>query len=182
MSTTLDWVSIPGGICHFGDRRRPAQVAELEWTRTPISSMSVMDDTPLPLVEISFFEAVELARSIGARLPTSAEWEWMAAGAERRTFPWGDHPWDPARANLLPSGVGAPTVPGAFPAGATPEGMLDVAGNVWEWTTTEVFADGRVIRGGSYTAQPLYARCTFLNAAPQELRSKGIGVRFVREV
>jgi iron(II)-dependent oxidoreductase len=56
-----------------------------------------------------------------------------------------------------------------------------VAGNVWEWTASPAMGDGYVIRGGSYASAPLYAQCTFLNAAPAELRSAGIGLRVVRE-
>ena len=70
---------------------------------------------------------------------------------------------------------------GRFPAGATPEGMLDVAGNVWEWTATAAMGNGYVIRGGSYASQPAYARTTFLNAAPAGLRSPGLGFRVVRD-
>jgi formylglycine-generating enzyme len=61
-----------------------------------------------------------------------------------------------------------------------PQGLLDVAGNVREWTATRVMGGGYVIRGGSYASKPLYARCTFLNAVHAQRRSPGIGVRPVR--
>ena len=105
----------------------------------------------------------------------------MAAGAGRRRYPWGEAEWGPSLANLLPAGTGGPVPAGRFPAGATPEGMLDVAGNVWEWTATAAMGNGYVIRGGSYASQPAYARTAFLNAAPADLRSPGLGFRVVRD-
>jgi iron(II)-dependent oxidoreductase len=105
----------------------------------------------------------------------------MAAGPGRRRYPWGEAEWDPSLANLLPAGSSGPVRAGRFPAGATPEGMLDVAGNVWEWTATPAMGNGYVIRGGSYASQPAYARTTFLNAAPAALRSPGLGFRVVRD-
>jgi iron(II)-dependent oxidoreductase len=63
----------------------------------------------------------------------------------------------------------------------TPEGVLDVAGNVWEWTATRVPGDGAVIRGGSYNSPCGYARCAYSNEAPIAVQSAGIGVRVVRE-
>jgi iron(II)-dependent oxidoreductase len=58
--------------------------------------------------------------------------------------------------------------------------VLDLAGNVWEWTSSPAMGGGRIIRGGSYASPPLYAQTTFLNAAPAEHRSPGISVRPVR--
>jgi formylglycine-generating enzyme len=176
------WIMVPGGTCCFGDRSRSVPVADLQWMRTLVTRAQVAaGDSDRPAVGLTFGEALDAASSLGGRLPTSVEWEWMAAGARQRRFPWGDDDWEPGRGNLLPAGIGAVTAVAQFPAGATPEGLLDVAGNVWEWTTTATFADGRVIRGGSYASRVLYARSTFLNAAPAELRSAGIGLRAVRE-
>ncbi len=182
----LEWIEVTGGVCAFGDDARPVPVPTLLWTRTPIAYGHLPSEHPgvgprFPLAEISHAEAADIASQLGGRLPRSAEWEWMAAGPDRRRWPWGNTPWQPAFANLRDSGHGTVTPVDTHPEGATPEGVFDVAGNVWEWTASTAMSDGVVIRGGSYAAPPLYAQCTFLNAAPAELRSRGIGLRVVRE-
>ncbi|MDF5759033.1 SUMF1/EgtB/PvdO family nonheme iron enzyme [Spongiactinospora sp. TRM90649] len=173
----LTWIFVPGGTCEYGDEGRPVSVRHLRWTATAITT-----DDDRPLTGVSHGEATDIAARLGGRLPTSAEWEWMAAGPERRPYPWGDQPWQPDLANLRGSLVGNPEPVGAHPKGATPLGLLDVAGNVWEWTSTTTLGKGAIIRGGSFASLPLYARCTFLNAAPVELASPGIGFRVVREL
>jgi len=176
------WLLIPGGRCRYGDNTRLVEVVPLLWTATPVTPDHLGDTGPgLPLTRVSHEQARVIARALGGRLPRSAEWEWMAAGADRRRYPWGEAEWDPSLANLLPTNLDGPVPAGRFPAGATPEGMLDVAGNVWEWTATPTMGSGYVIRGGSYASQPAYARTTFLNAAPAALRSPGLGFRVVRD-
>jgi iron(II)-dependent oxidoreductase len=176
------WLLIPGGQCRYGDNARPVEVAPLLWTATPVTPRHLGESGPcVPVTRVSHEQAAAIARALGGRLPRSAEWEWMAAGAGRRRYPWGEAEWDPSLANLLPAGADGPVPAGRFPAGATPEGMVDVAGNVWEWTATTAMGNGYVIRGGSYASQPAYARTTFLNAAPAALRSPGLGFRVVRD-
>jgi formylglycine-generating enzyme len=182
----LEWVLIPGGGCRYGDAGRPVPVGPLWWTATVIThghagEPANPDPATLPVTQINQAEADAVARDLGGRLPRSVEWEWMAAGPEVRTYPWGEEPWLPGRANLRDSGHRRPLPVGSCPAGATPDGLLDVAGNVWEWTASSVLGDGAIIRGGSYNSLPLYARSRFLNAAPRSLRSPGIGFRVVRE-
>lgn len=181
---TDEWVLIPGGRCLYGDAARPVQVPALLWTATPVTGRHLGGrgpDARLPLTGVTCDEAAAIASTLGGRLPRSAEWEWMAGGPRRRRYPWGDMDWHPGLAALLPSGLQGPAPACCRRAGATPEGVLDVAGNVWEWTATAVMGDGRIIRGASYASPPLYAQTTFLNAAPAELRSRGLGFRVVRE-
>lgn len=184
---SVDWVEIPAGVCNFGDAERRVPVQTLLWSRTPITYGNLQQEPPdhlglrYPVTDLSQVEASAVAERLGGRLPRSVEWEWMAAGAQRRRWPWGSSKWQAALANLRDSGHGTVTAVDTHPDGATPEGMLDVAGNVWEWTASTSMGDGAILRGGSYAAPPLYAQCTFLNAAPVELRSPGIGFRVVRE-
>jgi sulfatase modifying factor 1 len=176
------WVLVEGGRCLFGDAARPVVIGPLWWTTTPVTPAGLgITGAGVPVTGVTQSEAAVIAGRLTGRLPRSSEWEWMAAGAGRRRFPWGDADWDPERAVLLPSGCTGPVQAGTHPEGATPEGILDVAGNVWEWTASPVMGGGYVIRGGSYASQPLYAQTTFLNAAPAELRSGGVGLRVVRE-
>lgn len=182
----VEWIEIPGGTCLFGDQARPIAVRTLLWTRTPVTaaqhaSDDLCDRPQHPITNIDHQMAEEFAGRLGGRLPRSVEWEWMASGPGRRLWPWGNDEWCPERANLRGSGWERTTPVTAHEAGRTPDGMLDVAGNVWEWTASSTMGDGFVIRGGSYASPALYARCTFLNAVPAELRSPGIGFRVVRE-
>ncbi|SHF60593.1 formylglycine-generating enzyme family protein [Streptoalloteichus hindustanus] len=181
----VEWVEVPGGTCVFGDKARQIKVSTLLWTRTPITHAQLRGERGgeralHPVTSLSHAQAAEIAETLGGRLPTSVEWEWMAGGSARRRWPWGDQEWTPERANLRGSGVDTTSPVDAHPAGATPEGLLDVAGNVWEWTARSTMGNGAVLRGGSYASPPLYARTTFLNAAPAELASPGIGLRVVR--
>jgi formylglycine-generating enzyme len=183
----LKWIVVVGGMCRVGDYPRPVPVPTLLWTRTPIAYCHLASEysgaeARYPVTEINHAEAVEIATRFGGRLPRSAEWEWMAVGPQRLRWPWGNDPWRPEYANLREAGVDAVTPVDSHPDGATPDGLLDVAGNVWEWTLHSTPGNGFVIRGGSYSTPVAQAQFPIVNAAPAELRSRGIGLRVVREV
>jgi sulfatase modifying factor 1 len=186
-SMPLRWVPILGGTCRFGDSACLRGVGDLLVAATPLTYRNLgrageTDDAGLPITGVDHDDASRLAALVGGRLPTSAEWEWLAGGPKRRPYPWGEQLWAPHLARLRGPAVEyeGPAPVGRYLAGATPQGLLDVAGNVWEWTASRVMGGGYVIRGGSYASKPLYGRCTFRNAVHAERRSPGIGVRPVR--
>ena len=92
-----------------------------------------------PVVHVSWHDALAycgwLTQVTGKsfRLPSEAEWEKAARGTDGRVYPWGNQ-WDAERCNTKESDIGATTPVGAYPQGASPYGLLDMAGNVWEWT------------------------------------------------
>src|ERR1035441_7430041 len=114
----------------------------------------------------------------------SAEWEWEARGKQNREYPRGNEEPDATRANYNESGPQQATPVGLYPCGATPEGVEDMAGNVWEWTESWYDPEKKfkVLRGGSWRFNASNLRASFrLNNVP-EFRSKDIGFRVAREV
>ena len=94
-----------------------------------------------PVVNISWYDAIAYCRWLAEvtgklyRLPSEAEWEKGARGNDGRIYPWGNQ-WDAERCNAGKGTQGDTTPVGTYPQGASPYGLLDMAGNVWEWTRT----------------------------------------------
>ncbi len=118
-----------------------------------------------PVANVSLEDAQAYCRWRGKRLPTADEWEFAARGVEGRRYPWGNESPDGTRANFCDTncpkawhnfdhddGFAGPAPVGSFPAGATPDGLLDMGGNIREWTATTDGDLADVKGGGFYNA------------------------------
>lgn len=153
---------------------------------------------------VSWYEANAYARWLAKltgqpwRLPTEAEWEkaarWDPARRLSRIYPWGDH-FEAGRCRSKESGIRGYATVGTYPSGASPCGVQDMAGNVWEWTSSlpkpypynqkdereqASALENRILRGGSLAATQKYVRAAFRQSGSPGMVNAGNGFRLVR--
>jgi formylglycine-generating enzyme required for sulfatase activity len=146
-----------------------------------------------PRETVSWYEAMAFCAWLSQRLgypvtlPTEVQWEKAGRGIDGRTFPWGPE-WLEGFANTSESGIGRTSAVGIFPQGQSPYGVMDLAGNVWEWCLNEYERPERVqrtgreprgVRGGSWVDDQADARAVARSDGRPGNRNDGRGFRGV---
>jgi formylglycine-generating enzyme required for sulfatase activity len=153
-----------------------------------------------PVVSVSWFEASAYCEWFGSRLPKEAEWERVARGAQSARYPWGDQPKLSGFHANYDSKPGYPTPVGLYPLGNSQEGLSDLLGNVWEWTS-DWFGDAyhqqsltvgptgpditlacKVVRGSSWENAEPSVRASSRSKYRPVLRIRRIGFRCAGEL
>jgi toxoflavin biosynthesis protein ToxD len=187
-------------VSTFAMSRTPVTVAQWEAFLKDVERGRIDEGQPAdhPIDHVTWTDANRFCEwfrtktGLRVRLPTELEWERAARGDDAREYPWGDR-YEVGRGNLAELGIGTTTPVGSFPGGASCFGLLDMAGNVDEWTAslyapypgapTEVPAvehwaiDPHVTRGGGFSHHRDLARCARRHAVYAPMQ--GAGFRLV---
>lgn len=148
-----------------------------------------------PVTDIDWAQANAYAQWVGGSLPTEAMWEKACRGNDLRTYPWGEQAPDATLLNFPASGISGTVAVGSYPAGASPYGAFDLAGNVWEYTADwygeayyaqsplenpkgPLTGSDRVLRGGSWRTEA-NVRCAYRGWYNPDPRNAFLGFRVV---
>ena len=166
------------GLIHPFERTAPYR-----WKNTELTAGR--EDHPVVLVsyEDANAYAAWLSDMTGQqwRLPSEAEWEKAARGTDGRAFPWGDD-FDPAKLNSHDAGPFGTVPVGSYPQAESPYGVLDAAGEVFEWTSTPGRSGRHIVKGGSWDDKGRgVCRPAARHSRPDDIKHILIGFRLVME-
>ena len=193
----IELIRIPAGEFLYGVFKEKITLPEYYIAKTPVTNAqykafvdATVHDEPYAWfdeqfpegkanhpVEVSWDDANAFCAWAGVRLPTEQEWEKAARGTDGREYPWGA--WQLGRCNSREANIGTTSPVDRFPSGASPYGLLDVAGNVWEWCADwyDSKKQARVLRGGSFSDGAQLVRCAVRYRNFPELRGGDDGFR-----
>lgn len=197
----IEIITIPAGPFLMGEQLQQVELPEFRIAKYPVTNIEYHrfaeatgyrrpDHWPRdgsypsklarhPVVFVSWVDAIAYTEWIGARLPSETEWEKAARGTEGRIYPWGNE-FISENCNSSESGADGTREVDAHPGGASPYGVVDLAGNVWEWTHTNYERDEqwRVLKGGAWDYKGLKdTRCAFHVYFRPTFRSNAVGFR-----
>lgn len=168
-----------------------SDAAQRYFRRTVNAKEPIYSDELLPRTDVNWYEAMAFCEWLSANagqmitLPTEAQWQRAAQGDDNRVYPWGNQ-FDSKRCNTNVSGIRQPTPIDQYPNGASPFGVMDMSGNVFEWCLTDwqtgladLNSEKWVLRGGSWFNDPAEASVTMRNWLNADLRSSDRGFRVV---
>ncbi|MDT8381106.1 MAG: formylglycine-generating enzyme family protein [Brevefilum sp.] len=187
-SGLMTYAEIQGWSWVFGNGSKKVDGAF--WASPAGNGTHIEDRLDHPVVHTGYLDAVNYCNWAGGRLPTEAEWEKAARGPDSRAFPWGGDPIKESKANFcdvqcsmewsnefFDDGYEITAPVGSYPEGSSIYGVMDMAGNVWEWVadyydgnyyedspldnpTGPEYGEIYVIRGGSWVSEQQYLSCT----------------------
>ncbi len=178
----IELVKIPSGEFLCGEDKKLVSLDEFWIGRTPVTNRQYQVfadskgyDPPEhwegkrvhptrmnhPVVAVSWYDAQAFCEWAGVFLPTEQQWEKAARGIDGRDFPWGNQNPSPKLCNF-DRNVGQTSPVGRYsPHGDSPYGIIDMAGNVWEWCEDLVEGNYRALRGGSFYLNDYFVRCAY---------------------
>lgn len=160
--------------------RAPAYWAEKEFAEADLPVVGVdWEDAEKYCAWLNHIAPAQMKNEFVFRLPQEEEWEWAASGGQR-LYPWGSAAPTDEHANFGEHGARLTAVE-AHPKGATPEGVRELAGNVWEWTASALPGkpEKRIVRGAAAFNEASVLQCTSRDMHVKE-RSRFVGFRVVR--
>lgn len=194
----IQLVRIPAGEFLYGNSKHRVRLPEYWLAKTPVTNSQyaafvratahrapdhwingrIPEGTENhPVTWVSWYDAVDFCQWAGLRLPTEQEWEKGARGVDGRTYPWGNQLPDENRCNFNHH-VERTTSVNQYRTGASPFGLLDMAGNVWEWCENwDNTKQYRVLCGGSWGVSALGVRADFRYKYSPDIRYDYIGFR-----